>query len=85
MTCSKCLEPVQVPELVTDTRFRLAATENQAAQEDREADTEEVIAADPHLDLSALVEDEALLALPMAPSHPECVWDATVSRHSDDV
>jgi uncharacterized protein len=74
MTCSRCLEPVQVRGLSTDTRFRLAASEAQAAAEDREAESEEVIAADPNLDLAALVEDEAILALPMAPAHEDCDW-----------
>src|SRR5690606_13717483 len=49
MTCSRCLEPVEVAELHTDTRFRFAASEQQAAAEDREADDEEVLAASPHL------------------------------------
>jgi uncharacterized metal-binding protein YceD (DUF177 family) len=35
-----------------------------------------VIAASPNLDLAALVEDEAILALPMAPVHPACEWKA---------
>jgi uncharacterized protein len=88
MTCSKCLEPVAVPELHTDTRFRFAASEQQAAAEDREAEDEEVIAASPHLDLAALVEDEAILALPMAPAHATCEWHPDVdagSGHGDDV
>jgi uncharacterized protein len=87
MTCSKCLEPVLVPTLRTDSRFRFAASEQQAAAEDREAvEEEEVIAASPHLDLAALVEDEAILALPMAPAHPDCEWDpAAGSDLEDDV
>lgn len=83
MTCSNCLEPVQVPEVETNTRFRLAATEQQAAREDKESDREEVMAADPNLDLSALLEDEAILALPMAPSHPGCLWGAVSSAPED--
>lgn len=74
MTCSRCLEPVQVHGLSTETRFRLAASEAQAAAEDREAGLVEVIAAEANLDLVALVEDEAILALPMAPAHDDCEW-----------
>jgi len=74
MTCSRCLAPVQVLDLATDTCFRLAASEAQAAAEDREEESVEVIAADPNLDLAALVEDEAILALPMAPAHASCQW-----------
>ena len=76
MTCSRCLEPVEVAALETDTTFRLAASEEQAAVEDREAEEVEVIAASPNLDLGALVEDEAILALPMAPVHAACEWKA---------
>jgi uncharacterized protein len=86
MTCSKCLEPVQVRDLKTHTLFRLAATEDQAAVEDRESDALEVIPADPALDLAALVEDEAILALPMAPAHPDCGWHkGTGSDNAGDV
>lgn len=77
MTCSKCLEFVRMHDLATDTLFRLAASESQAAREDRESESVEVIVADPALDLASLVEDEAILALPMAPAHPACDWDAT--------
>lgn len=76
MTCSRCLEPVQIRDLSTDTRFRLAASEGQAAAEDREAESVEVIAADANMDLAALVEDEAILALPMAPAHDDCDWQS---------
>jgi uncharacterized protein len=87
MTCSRCLEPVLVPALHTDSRFRFAASEQQAAAEDRQAedeDEEEVIAASPHLDLAALVEDEAILALPMAPVHPSCEWNSTAGSDPED-
>jgi uncharacterized protein len=79
MTCSRCLEPVQLAQLRTDTRFRLAATEAQAAAEDRDSEEFDVIAADPHLDLFALVEDEAILGLPMAPAHESCPGVAGVT------
>ena len=75
MTCSRCLAPVQLPEIVSETRFRLAASESQAEREDRESEAEEVIAATPVLDLAGVVEDEAILALPMAPTHGTCPPD----------
>jgi uncharacterized protein len=82
MTCSRCLEAVEVAPLQTDTTFRLAASEEQAAVEDREAEEVEVIAASPHLDLAALVEDEAILALPMAPVHAACEWKVAPATDS---
>jgi uncharacterized protein len=75
MTCSRCLAPVQVAEIRSETRFRLAASEAQAEREDRESETVEVIAVTPVLDLATVVEDEAILALPMAPVHETCPTD----------
>jgi uncharacterized protein len=75
MTCSRCLAPVRVADIRSETRFRLAASEAQAEREDRESETVEVIAATPVLDLATVVEDEAILALPMAPVHEVCPAD----------
>ncbi len=75
MTCARCLAPVRVVEIVSETRFRLAASESQAEREDRESDAVEVIAATPELDLADMVEDEAILALPMSPVHETCPPD----------
>ena len=41
------------------------------------------IPADPHTDVRALVEDEALLALPIAPRHPEGQCNAAVKTTQD--
>ncbi len=75
MTCSRCLAPVRLAEIVSETRFRLAPSESQAEREDRESETVEVIAVTPVLDLAGVVEDEAILALPMAPAHEVCPSD----------
>ena len=83
MTCSRWLEPVQLAALASDTRFQLAPREERAALEDREAESVEVIAAGPSLDLAALVEDEAILALPMAPAHEACNWQAGSDTDGD--
>lgn len=80
VTCSRCLEPLQLRHLSTDTVFRLAASEEQAEREDREAEAFEVIAATPSLELAALVEDEAILALPMASAHDDCRWGHPLAR-----
>lgn len=75
MTCSRCLAPVRLAEIASETRFRLAASESQADREDRESETVEVIAVTAVLDLASVVEDEAILALPMAPAHEVCPPD----------
>ena len=72
MTCVRCLEPVTVGPLAVERRYRLAASERQAEIEDREAGEVDVIAATPEIDLAGLLEDEAILALPMAPAHEVC-------------
>ena len=70
--CARCLEPVTLPRVEVTNRFRFAASEDQAAREDREAEDCDVIAQDPRLDLGALIEDEVLLALPMMATHDTC-------------
>lgn len=72
MTCMRCLEPVHLDPIASHRALRLAASEAQAAQEDQEAGDVDVIAATGPLDFAQLVEDEALLTLPMVPMHPFC-------------
>lgn len=72
LPCARCLEPVTLAPITAETRFRFAASEDQAAREDREAEDCDVIAHDPALDLAALIEDEVLLSLPMFASHDKC-------------
>lgn len=70
--CARCLEPVTLAPVDVTSRFRFAASEEQAAREDREAQDCDVIAQDGQLDLGALIEDEVLLALPMFATHETC-------------
>ena len=70
--CARCLAPVVLPQIDVSNRFRFAASEEQAAREDREAQDCDVIAQDPRFDLDALIEDEVLLALPMLATHETC-------------
>jgi len=72
MPCARCLEPVTLAAIAAKTRFRFAASEEQAAREDRDEVDCDVIAHDRHLDLGVLVEDEVLLALPMLATHDHC-------------
>ena len=72
LPCARCLAPVTLAPISAENRFRFAATEDQAAREDREATDCDVIAHDPALDLGALIEDEVLLSLPMLAAHDKC-------------
>lgn len=69
--CVRCLEPVAVP--VADTRrYRLVDSEEEAERLDPEDDEYDVLAGGPRFDLDALIEDEAILALPPMPRHERC-------------
>jgi uncharacterized protein len=70
MTCQRCLQPVVLP-LEVDRRIRFVRGESQAEALDAEID-DDVLALPRRLDLAELVEDELLLALPLAPRHSQC-------------
>lgn len=68
--CRRCLSPVDTPVEV-ESSLRFVAGEAQAAALDAESE-EDVLALTRALDLRELVEDELLLALPLAPRHEVC-------------
>ncbi|HEY0877252.1 MAG TPA: DUF177 domain-containing protein [Zeimonas sp.] len=69
--CVRCLEPVAVQ--VSDTRrYRLVGSEAEAERLDPEDDEYDVLAGGVRFDLDALIEDEAILALPPMPRHEQC-------------
>jgi len=70
MICQRCLVPMDV-ELGFDRWFRFAADEHTAALEDEEAE-EDVLAIARDFDLLALIEDELLMEIPVAPRHEIC-------------
>ena len=71
MRCVRCLEPVEV-RIETTRDYRLVATEAQAEREDADEDALDLLVSSRRFDLAALVEDEAIMALPPAPRHPDC-------------
>jgi uncharacterized protein len=70
LTCQRCLQPVEVAVAV-DRSFRFVGDEETAAAEDDDAE-EDVLALSRSFDLVALVEDELLMELPLAPRHETC-------------
>ncbi len=77
LTCQRCLGPVDVPVAV-DRSFRFVADEDVAAAQDEEAQ-EDVLALSRSFNLVELVEDELLMALPLAPRHDECPEPVSMS------
>jgi uncharacterized protein len=82
LVCQRCLAPVEVP-LAVDRSFRFAANEAAAAAEDDEAD-EDVLALSRSFDLLELVEDELLMALPVAPRHDVCPQPLRMAAGEDE-
>ena len=66
LTCQRCLGEMTLP---VDTDSRLAFVANAAASADVTRAREPVIILDGQVSLATLIEEELLLALPLAPMH----------------
>lgn len=67
LICQRCMQAVTC-SLESDTISQLVWTDEQASQ----ADHEVIMVQDDVLDLLAVLEDEALLSLPLIPKHADC-------------
>lgn len=70
LTCQRCLTAVEVPVQI-DRTFKFVDTEAQAELEDDESQ-EDLLVSSREFDLSALIEDEVLMDLPVVPRHDTC-------------
>ena len=68
LTCQRCLGPVAFP-LALESELLMAASEREI--EEAEDDIDRVLAGKA-MRVGQLVEDEVILALPMAPRHERC-------------
>jgi uncharacterized protein len=71
LCCQRCLGGVEVP-LVIFSRLQLIAPGDEWPDDDLVDDSADAIDADKDLAVISLVEDEVLLALPIAPRHEQC-------------
>lgn len=71
MRCMRCLEPVVLPVQV-DRRFKLERDERAVELESLDEDAFDLVLGSAHFDALGLLEDEALLALPLVPRHETC-------------
>lgn len=69
--CQRCLEGVDLP-LGIDAELQLIASGEAWPDDELIDDEADAIAADQTLDVLSLIEDEVLLALPIAPLHGQC-------------
>ena len=77
LVCQRCLTPF-AQAIATDTVLVLARDEAAADETEEKLDDDsiDVIVGDAQQDLLQLVEDDALLALPLSPRHDTCPGDA---------
>ena len=71
LVCQRCLGGLAFP-LRVDAMLHLAATQAEVDAEPLEADGPESILAGREMQVRTLVEDEVLLAIPIAPRHEAC-------------
>ena len=71
LRCVRCLEPVDAAVAVRRD-YRLVASESQAEAEDADDEEADLLVASRRFDLASLVEDEVIMALPLAPRHGDC-------------
>ncbi|MDR2678888.1 MAG: DUF177 domain-containing protein [Zoogloeaceae bacterium] len=79
LRCQRCLETVLEPVAI-DRCLELVAEEAAVTQEELEDERVDVLPVGKMLDVAALVEDEILLALPLAPRHVDCALPLDISR-----
>lgn len=71
MRCTRCLQPLAC-RLDERRDYRFVSSEVQAQAEDSDDEDFDVLVASRQFDLAGLIEDEALMALPLAPRHERC-------------
>ena len=82
LTCQRCLGPVEVP-IGVERSFRFVPDEEMAAAQDEQSE-EDVLALSRSFDLVELIEDELLMAMPLAPRHVECPEPVRLSAADPD-
>jgi uncharacterized protein len=71
LSCQRCLGGIDWP-LEIDTLLQLVRPGEPIPEEELEIDEFDAIEAGPDMDVLALVEDEIVLAVPIAPRHENC-------------
>jgi uncharacterized protein len=71
MCCQRCLEGVEY-SLELRSLLEFVVDENELTQEEIEDDSKDFLLMQKELDVTVLIEDEVILALPVAPCHESC-------------
>jgi len=85
--CARCLEPLEIA-IADQHTYRLVGSEMQAEREDVDDEEHDLLVSSRRFDLAGLIEDEAIMALPSAPHHPDChaplAGDAKLARSTQE-
>ncbi len=81
-TCQRCLADVELA-LEVDRSYRFVADEATAEAQD-DASEEDVLALSREFNLTELIEDELLMALPLVPRHEVCPVPPKMAVADDD-
>ena len=71
LACQRCLEAIAF-DLNVDSLLEVVPAGIELSQDELEDDTRDFLPVERELDVAELVEDEILLALPVAPRHERC-------------
>lgn len=71
LSCQRCLEAIRF-DVDIDSLLELVPEGAELSQDELEDDTRDFLPVAGDLDVAQLVEDEVLLALPVAPRHERC-------------
>ena len=71
LCCQRCLEPVE-HSLAVRSLLEFVDDEDDLTQEEIEDDSKDFLLTQKELDVTELIEDEIILALPAAPCHDSC-------------
>ena len=78
LTCQRCLEPL-VYALATSHWFELVSAEEDIPEDDADDEKDYLVAGNGNeLDVEALVKEEIILSMPLAPGHPKGGCTSTV-------
>jgi uncharacterized protein len=79
LVCDRCAKPLRW-RLQTEARYYFVHSEDELARLPVDEAEEEPLLGATRFDLRGLIEDEAILALPMSPRHPDCAPAVDVPR-----
>jgi uncharacterized protein len=71
LACQRCLEAIAF-DLDVDSLLEIVPAGVELSQDELEDDTRDFLPVDGELEVGELIEDEILLALPVAPRHEKC-------------